>query len=60
MSKKMLVRYEVMTTVKDEREANELGDAISEFVEDGLGYDCAIEVINTETEQLIDEEGEEE
>jgi len=42
-----------MVTVKDEREADELGDDIWLLVEDKLGYDCAIEVINSETEQLI-------
>jgi len=51
----MLVRYEIMTTTKDVIEADVLGDMILNLVENELGYECAIDVINAETEQLIDE-----
>jgi len=53
--KKLLVRYEVMTTTKGKKEANELGDKIFDYVEDTLGFDCAMEIINGETDELIED-----
>lgn len=52
----MLVRYEVMTATKSKKEANELGDKIFDYVENTLGFECSIDTINGETDELIDEE----
>lgn len=43
-----------MTATKNEKEANELGDKILDYVENTLGYDCGIEIINGETDEMIE------
>ncbi len=50
-----LVRYEIMTATSDEKEADELGDKILNYVENELGFESAMEVINGTTEESMAE-----
>ena len=46
------IRFEMMTMIESLAKANEIGDKLYEYLENTLGYDCALVIIdaNTDTE----------
>tara|TARA_R110000751_G_scaffold73678_3_gene148960 strand:- start:5999 stop:6154 length:156 start_codon:yes stop_codon:yes gene_type:complete len=46
----MKIRFEIMIIIKDEVEANKVADKLFNYMEDTLKYDCAIVVMNADTE----------
>ena len=47
------IRFEIMCVLQGDGVANDVADKLSDFMEDELGIDCAIVVMDAETEEEI-------
>ena len=49
----MNIRFEIMTTIESYTKANEIGYKLYEYLENTLGYDCAIVIIDADTDTEV-------
>lgn len=48
------IRFEIMCVLQGDQVANDVADKLSDFMEDELEIDCAIVVMDAETEEEIE------
>jgi hypothetical protein len=48
------IRFEIMCVLQGDGVANDVADKLSDFMEDELGIDCAIVVMDADTEEEIE------
>ncbi len=48
------IRFEIMCVLQGDQVANDVADKLSDFMEDELEIDCAIVVMDAETEKEIE------
>ncbi len=47
------IRFEIMCVLEGDGVANDIADKLSDFIEDELGIDCAIVVMDADTDEEI-------
>tara|TARA_R110002051_G_C8459571_1_gene458137 strand:- start:177 stop:356 length:180 start_codon:yes stop_codon:yes gene_type:complete len=50
---KYKIRFEIMTMIESLTKANEIGDKLYEYLENTLGYDCALVIIEADTDTEV-------